>query len=180
MGWIIFLAIAIWVIRGMMQVARKLKEQGPLPPRPAQFDPGEGERTRRIQEEIRRKILERRGGAAPAAGPLPAVPPVLESAAPPPLVEEPRSEARPTERELNAGELERQQQLADQLHELEVARKMSRRRAEEISTAVAAEREPAMAAAALPGSILADLRHPPTVRRAILLREILDRPVALR
>ena len=156
----------------------------------------DAERARQIREEIRRKITERRQGAAPSI-PEPAEviapPPVLhpQRSVPPidpfggptrpalPTFRRTRTELRPvplaTEAETMAV-LERQEQLAEQMKALEDARLKQQRRAADVVTTAAAT----AAASASRGALLADLRHPQGLRRAIVLREVLGAPVALR
>jgi hypothetical protein len=171
-----FLVIAfvvISIIRNAVKVVRKLNET-PVSRSPATFDPAEAERTRRIQEEIRRKIAERRGNLAPLE-PMRRIEPVMERTAEPENPPAPPPLSSPTE-----AELERQQQLADQMRTLEAARLMEQRKAAAVAATVQSETERAAAVLAMRGALLADLRSRPTARRAMLLREILDRPVALR
>ena len=178
MGWLFsvlpflfFGFVVISIIRSAMQVARKLNETQPGARSPANFDPAEAERTRRIQEEIRRKIAERRGRPVPVeTAPAPewsAAVPVEPVAEPPALGS-------------MAAVLERQQQLADQMQALETARLMEQRKAAVTAATVQDETARVAAVVAMRGALLADLRKPATARRAILLREVLDRPVALR
>ncbi len=167
--YLIALFVIITVIRGMVQMARKLTEPPPGTPRSlAVPDAAQAERTRRIQEEIRRKIAERRGFAPPVG-----LPPIVAEAAPEPPADEPATSPS------LAAVLEGQRQLADQMRALEAARVQGERRAANAATmsAATAISTPAMNITA---ELLADLRDPPTVRRAWLMREILDRPVGLR
>src|SRR5438445_3125417 len=118
-------AIAYW----LNQRRKAREEQGTGRPEQQPVHPNvelaeQAERTRRIQEEIRRKILERVGGG---------VRPQLQQ--PPPIVEMPQPQARASEpvrkveHDSDAAEtealanadravLERQQQLAERLREL--------------------------------------------------------------
>ncbi|HEY0968736.1 MAG TPA: hypothetical protein VGD88_15195 [Opitutaceae bacterium] len=143
----------------------------------------EEQRTRRIQEEIRRKIQERRAGGAPAA---PVEPPPLREEAPAyeAPVEEPswREQAprAPQPPPLDDGVLARQRALQEQLQALaerraalEAAR--SRASAPVLAAATATHARPSKSAA-----LLRDLRDPESTRRAIVLREVLGPPVALR
>jgi hypothetical protein len=134
----------------------------------------EEERTRRIQEEIRRRIKERRGlaPAAPLSGddaeeprPFPAAPPMIEEIRPV-RVEPPFPVVALAEGKI-AAELKRQQEMADRVRELEAA---TRSTATMIATTVA---EPA-------DQSLPDLRSRGGLRRAVVLREILGPPVGLR
>lgn len=160
-------------------------------------DPDHEERARQIREEIRRKIAERRGQAAPAPeAPPPPLPrfdpfrPVFQEDAapvPPPL--------RPVEtapvREIVVAQaddsaLERQRQLAEQLERLEEQRREARRQAARMQEERARAASAARAAAAPAGAALgvrgigAELRDPRALRRAFVLREVLGAPVASR
>ena len=180
MGWIfsllpflVFAFIAISVIRNAMKVMRKMNEQAQGRQPPAQFDPTESERTRRIQEEIRRKIAERRGRSTATQQPS-RVEPVFPSHEEPSVTVE-----EPPQLVSNAAVLERQRQLAEQMRELEVARQQQVRKAANLIEADAIGTA-AASSAAKRDEILGDLRDPATARRAILLREILGVPVGLR
>ena len=88
--------------------------------------------------------------------------------------------------------LERQRRMAEQLAELESARRQARRAAQ----ALAETGEPSQTVADVAGGsgargkaatasssvrgLAADLRDPKALRRAMVLREVLDAPVALR
>lgn len=151
----------------------------PPPHREATFeDPALAERTRRIREEIQRKIEQRtRGGPArpPAPAPLTSTPPPLMREV---VVREPaaRSASRADVRR-EAQILEEQAALREKLREAEVMRTARQKRV---------EFEQAAAGATMGGQlttssdVLEELRDPPTLRRAIILREILGPPVALR
>lgn len=180
MGWffqilpllVVFIVVAS-IIRTAAKVARKLNEPPPDRRSPAHFDPAEAERTRRIQEEIRRKIAERRGTAV-----LPE--PALRDEPPEEQVFAPASgPAEPPPVAATAAILERQQQLADQMRALEAARLAEQRKVGEIATMAASGRVVA-STTTVRGTLLADLRNPSTARRAMLLREVLGSPVALR
>ena len=172
-----FIFVGVSIARNVLRVARRLNSQEP--PRPGELDPDLAERTRRIQEEIRRKIAERRGLLPPAPAPLPepmGEPPIV-------MVEDDPAESAPVTAPAatHAAILERQQQLADQMRALERARETAQRRAGEFAAAVQAEAATEMGQ--LAGSnreLLADLREPAGLRRAIVLREILGPPVGLR
>ncbi len=159
-------------------------------------DPEAAERVRRIQEEIRRKIAERRGQPVPEV-PMPRPATVLDPfrpvfreetvpVEPPPL----RAPAEPTRVEVlkaeEAATLARQRQLADQLAELEKSRRDARRLAQ--ATSERGTQAPAPAGLAKQAAcvsfgtrgLTAELRDPRALRRAFILREVLDAPVALR
>lgn len=154
------------------------------------------ERTRRIQEEIRRKIAERRaatGEVVVAEAPAERIPPHVRPTQVPPVdpfggsmrrilqeIEErasQRFEPDPAVAE-RAAEMERQARLSEQLRAMEAER----------AAAEAARRAAAAAArvrASRPVPVVRDLlrthlRDPRELRRAVLLREVLGPPVALR
>ena len=141
-------------------------------------------RTRRIQEEIRRKIQERRGGGAP----VPAPPPLREEApayeipSEPDWREEevPRSVPQPPP--LDDGVLARQRALQEQLEALAERRRAALAAARNDSPVTAAAIGASATGMASPksGALLRDLRNPESVRRAIVLREVLGPPLALR
>ena len=164
-------------------------------------DDEEAERTRRIQEEIRRKIAGRRSGQAPTesvAPPRPAPPPLLRPrpselpmppfGAPPQPVFSPRTvrdeagnvEDDGAERARTAAILERQEKLAEEMRALEAARVEARRRAAQVAAAEA-ETLAQQARDGRGGRALAEeLRDAKSVRRAVVLREVLGMPVGLR
>lgn len=197
----------IWVLLAIAGVVAKVLQSvrgqkpgagdGPAePPKEYEFeDPDLAERTRKIREEIQRKIEERRGQhmrpAVPQAEPEPprlapgqsspqATPPVLtlpevirEVIQPeaPPIYSTRADEMRAAE------EAERQAALEEQLREAEQMRAAAQRRAAfEAATAdnTTIAREGARA------GVLEDLRDPAALRRAFILREVLGPPVALR
>jgi hypothetical protein len=181
MEWILNnLQILFLVAIAVTAILQRLKKahEGEEAPRTAPATPGDDERTRRIQEEIRRRIMERRGlaPAAPQSGddregprPFPAAPPMIEEVRPV------RVEAPPVVAAADAkiaAELKRQQEIVERIRQLETA-KRSRVAAVSpgsVSTAVA---EPA-------DRSLPDLQSRSGLRRAIMLREILGPPVGLR
>jgi len=197
---VVVLAFVGQMVRGLLE-ARKAKTE-----HEAGGGDADGERrTREVQEQIRRQIAERRG-QSPGAPPAPVLEPerpapprarpettqmpeplggplgrMLEDfqrrtqplpSAPPPVLAEQR----------NIGaELERQQQLADQLRSLAESRVLAQRRAANTSAAeqATAEAEPAQRTAAR-GRLLGDLRDPQALKRAFVMREVLGPPVGLR
>ncbi|MDD2764593.1 MAG: hypothetical protein PHE83_11525 [Opitutaceae bacterium] len=171
----VLFAIAIAVV-AILQKLRRSRAEGTTDEAPA-VDPQEAERTRRIQEEIRRRIMERRG-LAPAA---PAPPEAAEEAPeilPPPMVEEgrpfvlepPLPVMEVTAVPDRAAELVRQQQMLQQLRESESARP------KRPAVVTATDGSPASAPE---NGLPADLRRPAGLRRAVILREILGPPVGL-
>jgi hypothetical protein len=186
----IVIAIAV-VIAAAVQKWRQARTQSTAEP-PAQANPEEAARTRRIQEDIRRRILERRG-LAPAASvaederpgfpeapapvfedreqAFPSAPPMIEEVRPlvvPPPVLVPMAMAPAAD---DLSEAKRQRELVQRLRELELA---ANRRA--APTGVAAVPVPAAAG----GGLRALLRSPAGLRQAIMLREIVDPPLGLR
>lgn len=145
------------------------------------------ERARRIREEIQRKIAERRGQTAPPPMPGPVFAerePVFREEMdpfPPPLrpVEMPPPEVVAAHVDTEA--LERQRRLAEQLEQLEQQRSEARRAA---SQARAEGRVAASGAGSGPAvgvrGVGAELRDRRALRRAIVMREVLGAPMALR
>ncbi len=152
--------------------------------------PEADERVRQIQEEIRRKIAERRGQVAPPPIPMPErEQPVRQSQ--PPEREPAPAPAREREREVitaydDTAALERQRRLAEQLEELESRRRGARLAAQAAPAGAGSRAEGtfALAKEVSPGagsrSLTAELRDPKALRRAMVLREVLGGPVALR
>ena len=152
--------------------------------------PEADERVRQIQEEIRRKIAERRGQVAPPPIPMPErEQPVRQSQ--PPEREPAPAPAREREREVitaydDTAALERQRRLAEQLEELESRRRGARLAAQAAPAGAGSRAEGAfgLAKEVSPGagsrSLTAELRDPKALRRAMVLCEVLGGPVALR
>jgi hypothetical protein len=200
LGLVIFLVIFVsQIVRALLR-SRKAKTE-----HEAQRDESSEERrVREVQEQIRRQIAARRGGNAPTATPPPFPAEQMERPIPraettqlpelfggplgrmleelqkrtqppppppPPLVAESR----------NMAELERQEQLADQLKALEDSRATVQRRAANIAAGkqAVAESEPALRSA-MRERALEDLSDPASLRRAFILREVLGTPVGLR
>ncbi|MBS0633644.1 MAG: hypothetical protein JSS11_17175 [Verrucomicrobia bacterium] len=195
MNWIFeHLQIVVAIIAAIAYMLKRNK-----PEDEAASDPGEDEeRSRKIREEIRRKIAERReGGAAPATPPpvlrpqsRPALQPVDPFGGPPkaewPTLRkkepEPAATPPPVPQPSMAAVLERQARLAEQMKELERARAEKQRQAAEVRSAAAEQKREAAAGAAGDGrdAWLKDLRSAQGLRRAIVQREVLGPPVALR
>lgn len=167
-------------------------------------DSDEQRRTREIQEAIRRKIAERRGGSVPPT----TAPDVFQRTEAPPQPVRPSPEASPLptgplgdfgrrvldqlERKLpppepsrlpqvNRREVERQEQLAEQLRLAEEAKIQASRRAAHLAAEqrAALQAETALRAVARK-QLLGELRDPENLRRAFVLREVLGPPVGLR
>ncbi len=188
MEWILdhlqFVIAAIIIVGYLLRGLRKTgDDEAPAPDRRRQpdSDPGEAERTRRIQEEIRRRILERQRGAPAEPRPVlvfereeepPALRPDYRAPAPPPIPT--RMEPDPA----MAAVLERQRALQEQLQAIRAARPADSpaRRGARLRSSVSASR---------PGDgalreLKRDLTGAQALRKAILLREILGEPVGLR
>ena len=170
------IAIAVVAILQKLKGTRSAEE----PPAAAPKNREDAERTRRIQEEIRRRIMERRGllPTAPAAQEsgeaapgFPDSPPLIQPVRP--IVVEPTPLESPEGAALPGGstEFERQQRLIEQFRELEASRQAS----------TVTGPGPAGATVGAPASRLRpDLRSPQGLRRAVVLREVLGPPVGLR
>ena len=166
---------------------------------PARMEAEEAERTRQLQEELRRKREERAGQATPTLRPEQSPPPVpaptRREATPPPVYQDPMGElmkdlARklvkpvaqpsymaPTSEEEEA--LRRQRELDEKYRQL-AARQAELRK----QTASLREQACGQQSVALQQvndtDWLASLRNPSQVRRAIVMNELLGKPVALR
>jgi hypothetical protein len=138
-------------------------------------DPELAERTRRIREEIQRKIEQRARGpvyAAPAAAP-----PVLREVMPPPVPVPSRAAAKQQEVQRHAEILEQQAALTEQLR-LADEMKAAMQRRTQFETEMAGKEEAAKVA--VRSALGDDLRNPAALRRAFILREVLGPPVSLR
>jgi len=178
---VIFLLYAISSLRG-----RKETEE--------EQDPKVLERTRRIQEEIRRKIQERRqGGAGESARPEARS---FEPTAPEPeLVFEPQPFEAPVsvpDREVEAELLadqaaqetfsERQRQIEAEIEEARVAKEAALVRAKAVRRG-AADAASAVSPVKRDGvreELLRGLDSPKSLKASILIREVLGKPMGLR
>ena len=202
MDWIlqhIWLLIAIAGV--ISRILMKRKEGGapsnqPAAPKEYEFeDPELAERTRKIREEIQRKIAERRGQhlQPPVLPPVPSRPAPLErspeSTTPPVTLPQilrevlqpkpapvPQASRRLMQANL-AEEAERQRALAEKLREA-VALKGTAQKRVAFEESIA-DKEPAALKRAR-AVVLEDLRSPQALRRAFVLREVLGPPVSLR
>lgn len=154
------------------------------PPQETTFDDPElAERTRKIREEIQRKIAERARGYPNEQPTLP-----LEVPEEPPLVREvvvsqapppgpPRRGLTALEAQRQAEILEEQATLAERLREAEQMKAAAQKRARyEAATADHSNTARSLSRS----TVLDDLRDPAALRRAFILREVLGPPVALR
>jgi type IV secretory pathway VirB10-like protein len=195
MDWILNHVFVLFVVAAAVaNMLAKMKKAGAQqrPPQPARssVDPDTAERTRRVQEEIRRKIAER-------SGRLPASPPITSpspSAGPPARnifqelarqMAEAKRTAEMQQRAQAAAEARAQQRMEDEQKSRELAeagqlaeaQRMLQRQQQTIATVVADSGTPTTSAR---DRLLADLREPGSLRRAFVLREILGEPVGLR
>lgn len=188
--WILDNAFAVVIVGGvLLQLLQALtkKKGGPDAPaadesaREYEFDDPElAERTRKIREEIQRKIEQRTRGHAEA----PAPGPVAEPAAPPPIIREVTVTRAPAQASSARGDTQRQAEILE-----EQATLMERLREAEVMKAAVQKRLEFEAATSDPTpakraevrlSVMDDLRSPQALRRAFILREVLGPPVALR
>jgi hypothetical protein len=201
MSWILEHLQFVLVFAGAFAYWLKQRSAAAKDSSPSTRESQEGEaeeRTRKIQEEIRRKIAERRGTAP---GPVVRSPPTERPLAPPLLaprpvaesrgglgrglrerLEEKLAEARARAQAVADAAAERQRQ--EQARALAAARAATEERTAEIAkareaAAVAARQSENAPRSSAARTIVADLRDPPSVRRAIILREILGPPVGL-
>lgn len=174
-------AIAWWL--NQRRQSQTEGEEAAPPPETTFDDPVLAERTRKIREEIQRKIAERARGYPTEQPTLPHDEPAEE----PPLVREVvvtqaqagqrRSSTAHLEAQRQAEILEAQATLAERLREAEQLKIATQKRA----SYEAATADHSSAARSLSRStVLDDLRDPAALRRAFILREVLGPPVALR
>ena len=176
-------AIAYWINeRRKAKENQEMAEEANREPDDAEM----AERTRRIQEEIRRKIEERQGrasGLPPRLEPVPvapAEPPPLPSLRPPVVAMETDSGAEELERVLAE-----QRRYAEQIERLAAAeRAAAAGRSDEVAaTSLTAYEHPEPAGVGRErrqgAGLGAALHDRAALRRAILLREVLGAPKAL-
>lgn len=195
-------AAAYWLNQRREAAAAKEEEaKNPTPASMAEAEVEDSSRAEQVREDIRRKIAERRGGA-----PIPE--PAFERNESP-VVEEKRFQLPPIGRTLEPidtfggpsrplvrraepmrpveppvivasetleASLQRQEQLATKLRELTEQRAMVARKAAAVAVTDAAAVQSARAGTELRH----DLRDPRSLRRAMVLREVLGTPVGLR
>ena len=197
--------IALFVIQLVRGFLKARKPRDARPSAPADHDAER--RVREVQEQVRRQIAARRAQQSPAATP-PVLPAPATERAPVPraettqmpepfggplgrMLEELQRRAQPPAPTAppppvivarnNSAELERQQRIADELKAVEESRLLAKRRVDHrASDAEAiAQAEPALRSAAH-DRLLVELRDVQSIRRAIVLREVLGTPVGLR
>jgi hypothetical protein len=172
-------AIAWW-LNQRRQSPTEGEEAAP-PPETTFDDPELAERTRKIREEIQRKIAERARGYPTEQPTLPhdepAEPPLVREVVVPPAPPMSRRGRTALEAQRQAEILEEQATLAERLREAEQMKIAAQKRARY----AAATADNSNAARSLSRStVLDDLRDPAALRRAFILREVLGPPVALR
>jgi hypothetical protein len=185
MDWILNHLQLLFVIGGSIAWWLNQRKQGkmgdeapPQQPETTFDDPELAERTRKIREEIQRKIEQRARGYANERS----VQPRSEPAVPPPVIREviarqPMQASSRIEAQRQAEILEEQAAMLEKLREAEVMKTAAqRRKAFEESTAD----HTAEARVAIRSTLLDDLSTPAALRRAFILREVLGPPVALR
>ncbi len=152
------------------------------PPPEATFDDPElAERTRKIREEIQRKIAERARGY-PTEQPtlpleVPDEPPLVREVVVTPVPPQPRRGLTALEAQRQAEILEEQAALAERLQEAEQMKLAAQKRAR---YEAATTDQSGAARSQARSTVLDDLRDPAALRRAFILREVLGPPVALR
>ncbi len=163
-------------------------------------------RAQEIQAEIRRKIMERRSGGggtftesmAPRVEPRQAPPPILRrelTEMPAPAGQSMKRTFEEFDRRVKAepvpispliaerrnAELERQEQLAEDLRSAEETRVIALRRVRQAAEAKELEaRSLKSLRTASKGRLMTDLRDPESLKRAFVLRDVLGPPVGLR
>ena len=186
--WLIDNAWSVVIIGGvLMQLLQALKkkkggeeEAPPDSEQAAEYefdDPELAQRTRKIREEIQRKIDQRaHGQMQPAAQPASPVapPPVIREVAPRPAVEQVYGH---TQSQRQAEIMEEQAAWSAKLEEATRMKAAVARRTEfEAATAD----QSVLKRTGARQAVLIELSSPAALRRAFLLREVLGPPVALR
>jgi hypothetical protein len=165
-------ALAYW-----LNERRKAGQEEAPPPHVSKTfeDPELAERTRKIREEIQRKIDQRARGYLQPAAPTP---PVTHESSPPVIREVVAS--RSSHRfdvQRQAEILEEQAAMMERLREAELMKAAAQKRVE-FETATADHRPELLAQTR--STVVQDLRSPAALRRAFILREVLGPPAALR
>ncbi len=184
------LIVVAAIVGSLLNKRAKGQEDEDRPESPykqSEMDIEEMERTRRLQEEIRRKIAERRagGGAARQSAPQPTF-----RQEPPPLreviherverrIEIPTTPSRSSAAR-DAAVLERQRELAERIEELERQRQAAQKRVRHVFPGAASAKKTGATTKVRGSGLLSELQDPANARRAFVVREVLDRPVSLR
>ncbi|MDQ8187311.1 hypothetical protein [Pelagicoccus sp. SDUM812002] len=165
--------------------------KGKRPEQEEENDPQAAERARKIQEEIRRKILERqRGDAGPTAEPPRSVrfeEPEAEEEPVRPTVSPRRAEPVVEESaDVSYGRVnpfeERRREIESKLEESKKARQMANKRASSISKMkpLISLKESAVSNGDIRRRLRQSLGDRDSLKTAIVLREVLDPPVGMR
>ncbi|HEY8993345.1 MAG TPA: hypothetical protein VIM71_01570 [Lacunisphaera sp.] len=189
MKWLKFILDNAWtvviiggVLVQLIQAIRKKQggEETPAAEQPKEYqfdDPELAERTRKIREEIQRKIEQRtRGHVEPpvsSAEPV-ALPPVIREVTP---SRTPVHASSRLDAQRQAEILEEQAALMERLREAEFMKAAGKKR---IEFEAATSDHSAEARTATRSTVLNDLESPAALRRAFILREVLGPPVALK
>jgi hypothetical protein len=185
--WLIDNAWSVVIIGGvLLQLLQALTKKKPgdetttdaEEAKPYEFDdPDLAERTRKIREEIQRKIDQRAHGqtqpASPHASPV-APPPVIREVT---IASAPRAAQSHVQAQRQAEILEEQATMMARMEEATRMKATSARRTE-FESATADHRTEKRAGTRQ--ALLGELRSPEALRRAFVLREVLGPPVALR
>lgn len=172
-------AIAWWL--NQRRQGKDGAEEAP-PHQEATFDdPDLAERTRKIREEIQRKIAERARGYSDEQPTVPRAepdePPFVREVVITPVPPVRRASTAHYEVQQQAEILEEQATLAEKLAEAQAMKAAAMKRAQyEAMTADHSSDARTLARS----TVLDDLREPAALRRAFILREVLGPPVALR
>ncbi len=194
------LLIIAGVVAQLLQAMKGRKGQGDAAPEahaaPQDYefeDPELAERTRRIREEIQRKIAQRQRGDASDAESTPepaswdAEPAAFEEA--PPVIRPTSVERAPAaapaipgyatrlDAQRSAEILEQQAALAERLRQAQDMKAAAQRRAAFEAQSISPVTQARQVAR---GALLDDLHSPAALRRAFVLREVLGPPVGLR
>jgi hypothetical protein len=179
--YLLLAAAAVWFFNRKSAAAARDRPGKPPANQPAEE---EAERTRRVREEVRRKIAERRAesGRPPLFAPVPAARPPAPTRIPPPPPLRPAP--APTEMGDDLTVLAAQRKLEEQMQALEAAEAAGKRSRQLSSLGQPLGALPGLqqggaglrASMAAPAGVV-DIRE---LRRAIVWREILGKPIGLR
>lgn len=159
-----------------------------------EIDPQAAERARKIQEEIRRKILERQRGDGPVTGRPPEAESVFERESEPEVVfdeeELSRSYAPPIEEkkvsqmfETRSSEnsyAERRKAIEEKLAATERMKEVAMQRANTIRDTFRTTHRRSAGSSSVHAALVKGLSSPDALKSSVLLREILDKPVGMR
>jgi hypothetical protein len=171
------------------------------PSPPAAYDPAsmeleEAERTRRLMEEMRRKRAERSATPGVPNAPAPQTPPIVISQprrfeTSPPVFQDPLAEMmkdlakryapqpEPATAGVSQEVLARQRALEEKLRQLDAEKSLALRKVAELRRAASLKPDTAPHGNVTTG-LVTSLHDPANLRKAILLSEILGKPIALR